>query len=179
MDDAPVPRPVPADRDPRHPIPARAAAAAGGYALGIWAAATALIVALGDLLLPPADRASAALAYAIAAVASALVGHRAARHFMRRAGRDVSPPVAGLLVGAAIALVGLTLDGVLVGALGHGYPGVGAERADTIVVGLLLGHAAALAGAAAAGVAPARHEGGGRREQALRPGSQVARHPGA
>ena len=124
---------------------------AGLFAFGLWAVATVALIAVGELIIPSADTPAAAVVYVVTALGAAAAGWATSLLFIRRHRHQLVPITAGTLVGCAIAVVGLTLDTVLVGSLAHGYPNVSDGRADTIVVGLLIGHATALVGAGAAG----------------------------
>ena len=121
------------------------------YAFVVWAVATVALIAVGELIIPTADTPAAAIVYVVTAIGAATAGWATGRLFIRRQRGRLAPLAAGTLLGCAIAVVGLTLDTVLVGSLGLGYPTVSDSRADTIVVGLLVGHAAALLGGIIAG----------------------------
>lgn len=111
------------------------------YALVGWAFFTALLVLLGNLLLPEISRPLTPLVVlglgALTAVAVALLS----LDYFRRAGR--SDAVAALTLGVCLAAIGLALDAALLLATEFRYPNVDEERMGTLAAALLLGYAIA------------------------------------
>jgi hypothetical protein len=113
------------------------------YALVGWAVFTALVVALGNLLVPTISSPLAPLVVPALAGLTALVVAALTLDFLRRTGRD--DVCAALVLGTCLASVGLALDAVLLLATEFDYPNVDADRTPTLAVLLLLGYAAAAA----------------------------------
>ena len=126
---------------PEPTLSARVLAVAAAYALVGWIFFTALLIALGDALLPAITRPLApVVVLALVALTSVAVAGLSL-DFFRRA--DRADAVAGLTLGVCFASIGLTLDGLLLLATDFRYPNVDASRTATIAVLLLLGYAVA------------------------------------
>ena len=116
------------------------------FGIGIWVAATAALVLLGDLVLPGTDDGLAVvLAYIVVCVATfgatfALAGVRT------RLGGEPLNGVTGLRFGVVVLVVGLFLDGLLLAVTGFAYPNVDAARTETIAVVFMLAYPLAVAG---------------------------------
>ena len=122
------------------------------FGLGIWVAATAAIVLLGNLILPGTNAGFAsALAYVIAGAAIFGVVAALAHLSARVAGQPLDAST-GLRLGAVWIIVGLFLDGVLYAVTGFDYPNVDAARTETIAVVFMLGYPLMTAGAWWAGL---------------------------
>lgn len=121
----------------------RAVVLACTYAFLGWAFFTALLVALGNVLLPTLTRPSAPLVVVGLAAATAVAVVAVSLDYFRRARMDEVH--AGLLLGVCVASIGLTLDAVLLLATDFEYPNVDADRTETLAVLLFLGYAVAAA----------------------------------
>jgi hypothetical protein len=119
----------------------RAIALACAYALLGWAFFTALLVVLGNVLLPTISQPLTPLAVvglvALTAGAVAVL----TLDFFRRARSDDTAVALGF--GVCLASIGLTLDAVLLLATDFRYPNVDEQRTATLAVLLLLGYAVA------------------------------------
>jgi Co/Zn/Cd efflux system component len=111
------------------------------YAVFGWAFFTALLAALGDLLLPEISQALTPLVVVGLAALTALVVAALSLDYFRRAGRNDA--LAALTLGVCLTSIGLTLDAVLLLATDFRYPNVDAEKTGTLAVLLLLGYAVA------------------------------------
>ncbi len=109
------------------------------FGAGIWVAASAALVLLGNLVLPGTDAGFAAVpAYVVVCVATggtfALAGVRT-----RLCGEPLYG-VTGLRFGAVVLVLGLFLDGLLLAVTGFAYPNVDAARTETIAVVFMLAY---------------------------------------
>ena len=107
------------------------------YALAGWGVFTALLVALGDVLLPEPDDALAPLVVlGLGALTAVAVAALSLDYFRRARRRDA---LAALTLGICLAAIGLALDAVLLLATDFRYPNVDDERTGTLAAALLLG----------------------------------------
>lgn len=111
------------------------------YALAGWVFFTALLIALGNVLLPVVTRPWAPLVVLALAAATGLAVAGLSLDYFRRTNREDTP--AALTLGVCLASIGLTLDAVLLLATDFSYPNLDAERTSTLAVTLLLGYAVA------------------------------------
>lgn len=124
-------------------LSARLLAVAAAYAFVGWIFFTALLIALGDALLPVITRPLApVVVLALVALTSVAVAGLSL-DFFRRSGR--ADAVAGLTLGVCFASIGLTLDGLMLLLTDFRYPNVEAAKTATLAVLLLLGYAVAAA----------------------------------
>jgi hypothetical protein len=122
-------------------LSSRPVALACAYALVGWAFFTALLVALGNVLLPELSRPLTPLVVAALAGLTAFAVAGLSLDYFRRVDRDDAN--AALTLGISLASIGLTLDGVLLLATRFEYPNVAAEKTTTLAVLLLFGYAVA------------------------------------
>ncbi|HEV2529679.1 MAG TPA: hypothetical protein VGT61_14620 [Thermomicrobiales bacterium] len=116
----------------------------------VWVVLTALIVlVVGPILPGPTDGAPTLLTYALVCVVTTGASALLAMGWTRFTGQRLDSGT-GLRIGVAL-LVGLFLDGVLVAALGFGYPRADALQTRTITVAFLLAYPLAVAGPWATG----------------------------
>ena len=122
------------------------------FGLGIWVAATAALVLLGDVILPgPDDGFATILAYLVICLAT-FAGTFGITGVRARVGGDPLDGATGLRLGAVILIIGLFLDGVLLAQSSFAYPNVDAERTETIAVAFLLAYPLSVVGPWLAGL---------------------------
>ena len=119
----------------------RAVALACTYALLGWAFFTALLMALGNVLLPTISRPLTPLVVVALATLTAGAVAVLSLDYFRRAKRDDA--AAALTLGVCLASIGLTLDALLLLSTDFRYPNVDEQRTATLAVLLLLGYAVA------------------------------------
>jgi Kef-type K+ transport system membrane component KefB len=111
------------------------------YALSGWAAFTGILIALGNTLLPPIARPTAPLVVLGLAVLTALAVAAVSVVYFRSTGTD--DVLTALVLGTALAAIGLALDALLLLSTHFRYPHLDRSRMGTLAVSLLLGYAVA------------------------------------
>ncbi|MDF0530391.1 hypothetical protein P0W64_13500 [Tsukamurella sp. 8F] len=112
--------------------------------VAVWVAATALLIVLGDTLVPAAGTLPVPL-FVVAAAVAACVGAWQLSILFQRA-HDTTLTTR-LLFGVCVTGIGLLLDGILIGAFGAHYPRLDQARQGVLSTGLYVAYAGLLAGA--------------------------------